>query len=84
VLFENEDSSDVPEGADWKDFINPNALQTVQAKVEKALVDAKPGEQFQFVRNGYFVADSKDSEPGKPVFNRTVTLKDAWAKAKKK
>jgi glutaminyl-tRNA synthetase len=82
VLFENEDSSDVPEGVDWKDQINPNALVTVTAKVEKALVDAKPGERFQFVRNGYFCADTKDSAPGKPVFNRTVTLKDAWAKKK--
>lgn len=84
VLFENEDPSDVPEGQDWKDFINPNALTITQAKIEKALVQAKPGEQFQFVRNGYFVVDSKDSHPGKPVFNRTVTLKDAWAKAQKK
>ena len=80
VLFENEDPSDVPEGTDWKELINPNALQTVQAKIEKALIDAEPGEQFQFVRNGYFCVDTKDSQPGKPVFNRTVTLKDAWKK----
>ena len=80
VLFENEDPSDVPEGTDWKELINPNALQTVQAKIEKRLIDAKPGEQFQFVRNGYFCVDTKDSQPGKPVFNRTVTLKDTWKK----
>lgn len=84
VLFENEDPSDVPAGKDWKDLINPNALKTTQAKIEKALVNAKPGEQFQFVRNGYFVVDSKDSQPSNPVFNRTVTLKDAWAKVQKK
>ena len=84
VLFENEDPGDVPEGKDWKDLINPTALSTTQAKIEKALIDGKPGEQFQFVRNGYFVVDSKDSRPGKPVFNRTVTLKDSWAKAQKK
>lgn len=84
ILFENEDPSDVPEGKDWKDLINPNALKTTQAKIEKSLVDAKPGERFQFVRNGYFVVDSKDSQPGKPVFNRTVTLKDAWANVQKK
>lgn len=85
VLFENEDSSDVPEGKDWKDMINPNALVVMnQAKVEPFLADAKSAEQFQFVRNGYFCVDSKDSTPGKPVFNRTVTLKDAWSKSQKK
>jgi len=51
--------------------------------VEPALARAQPGEQFQFLRQGYFVADA-DSGPGKPVFNRTVTLKDTWAKLAKK
>ena len=79
VMFENEDASDVPEGKDWKDLINPNALVVMKnAKLEPILADAKSGERFQFVRNGYFCVDSKDSKPGKPVFNRTVTLKDAW------
>ncbi len=82
VLFENEDTSDVPEGKDWKDLINPNAKKVVQAKIEPCLADAKPGERFQFVRNGYFCIDSKDSSPEKLVFNRTVTLKDAWKKKK--
>ncbi len=82
VLFENEDTSDVPEGKDWKDLINPNAKKVVQAKIEPCLADAKPGERFQFVRNGYFCIDSKDSSPEKLVFNRTVTLKDPWKKKK--
>ena len=82
VLFENEDTSDVPEGKDWKDLINPNAKKVVQAKIEPCLADAKPGERFQFVRNGYFCIDSKDSSPEKLVFNRTVTLKDAWKRKK--
>jgi glutaminyl-tRNA synthetase len=85
VMFENEDPSDVPEGKDWKDLINPNALVVIQnAKVEPLLADASSGDSFQFVRNGYFCVDSKDSQPGKLVFNRTVTLKDAWSKQQKK
>ncbi len=85
VMFEQEDPSDVPEGKDWKDLINPNALQVVSgAKLEPSLGDAAIGDRFQFERTGYFCVDSKDSQPGKPVFNRTVTLKDAWSKAQKK
>ena len=84
-LFSNEDTADVPEGKDWKDFINPNAKTTLtNAKLEPMLKDACRGDRFQFVRMGYFCVDSKDSQPGKPVFNRTVTLKDAWAKKQKK
>ncbi len=79
VLFENEDASDVPEGQDWKDMINPNAVQVVpNAKLEPSLASAVAGEKFQFERMGYFCADSKDSAPDKLVFNRTVTLKDPW------
>ena len=48
--------------------------------LEAALKDAQPEERFQFERHGYFVADSKDSKPGQPVFNRTVTLRDSWGK----
>lgn len=83
VLFQQEDPSDVPEGQDWKDQINPEALVVKQAKVEQALGDAQPGQRFQFVRNGYFVVDP-DSTPDRPVFNRTVTLKDSWAKVQQK
>lgn len=84
-LFENEDPSDVPEGTDWKDMINKNALTVLSnAKLEPMLKDAKVGERFQFVRMGYFCVDSKDSAAGKPVFNRTVTLKDPYTKGKGK
>jgi glutaminyl-tRNA synthetase len=65
---------------DYLDDINPNSVKTITAQLEPALKDAKPQEAFQFERHGYFVADRKDSVAGKPVFNRTVTLRDAWQK----
>ena len=64
----------------YLDDINPNAINTINAQLELALKDAKPEDRFQFERHGYFVADQKDSVAGKPVFNRTVTLRDAWQK----
>ncbi len=69
-------------GKEYLDDINPNAKQTINVFLEPSLKDVKPGEQFQFERHGYFIADNADSKPGKPVFNRTVTLKDTWAKEK--
>jgi glutaminyl-tRNA synthetase len=81
VLFTNENADDVPEGVDWKETLNPNSLTVLRGcKLEPSLADAKPGDRFQFERNGYFCADSKDSAPDHLVFNRTVTLKDQWAK----
>ena len=71
---------------DFKELLNPNSLETVRAFVEPALVEAaRSGAQtnFQFMRKGYFILDA-DSTPNRPVFNRTVTLKDAWAKEQKK
>ena len=65
---------------DYLDDINPNSVQTINAQLESSLKDAKPEDRFQFERHGYFVADKKDSIVGKPVFNRTVTLRDAWQK----
>jgi glutaminyl-tRNA synthetase len=65
---------------DFKKFINPHSLDVVRAKLEPALADATPRDYVQFERLGYFVADAKDSAPGRPVFNRTLTLKDTWAK----
>jgi glutaminyl-tRNA synthetase len=62
---------------DFKTFINPQALEIVQAVLEPSLVSAQAGERFQFEREGYFCADT-DSQPGKPVFNRTVGLRDSW------
>ncbi|MGQ0442494.1 MAG: glutamine--tRNA ligase/YqeY domain fusion protein [Methylophilaceae bacterium] len=65
---------------DYLNDLNPNSVQTITAQLEPSLKDAKPEDRFQFERHGYFVADRKDSVAGKPVFNRTVTLRDAWQK----
>ncbi len=65
---------------DFLEDINPNSVTTIKAQLEASLKEAKPAETFQFERHGYFVADRKESVAGKPVFNRTVTLKDAWQK----
>ncbi len=79
-LFQSEDPMDVPEGGDWRDTLNPGSLEVLStARLEGALGGAKPGERFQFERLGYFCADP-DGAPGRPVFNRTVGLKDSWAK----
>jgi glutaminyl-tRNA synthetase len=61
--------------------INPEAFKVVQAMVEPSLAAAAPEDRFQFEREGYFVADLADSKPGKPVFNRTVGLRDSWGGA---
>lgn len=70
------------EGRDFKTFLNPNSLEVLPAaKLERSLGEAKPGARYQFERLGYFSVDANDSTPGgKLVFNRTVTLKDTWAK----
>lgn len=65
---------------DFLSFLNPDSCRTVTAYAEPALQEAEPGERFQFERLGYFCADTRDSRPGAPVFNRTVTLKDSWAR----
>jgi glutaminyl-tRNA synthetase len=67
------------EDKDFKEFLNPHSLDTVQGVLEPALAGSAPGTPVQFERLGYFCADP-DSAPGRPVFNRTVTLKDTWAK----
>ncbi len=79
-LFAHEDLNHLPEGKDWRDLLNPASLNAVRAKVEPALLAVSPGTRVQFERTGYFCADAKDSKPEQPVFNRTVTLKDSWAK----
>ena len=69
---------------DWKSNLNPASLTLVQqARLEPALGTATVGSRFQFERLGYFCVDA-DSKPGQPVFNRTVTLKDTWAKEQSK
>jgi len=73
-------------GAGGRDFLqdlNPDSAKVITAQLEPALKDAQPEERFQFERHGYFVADSKDSKPGAPKFNRAVTLRDSWDKAAK-
>ena len=84
-LFTVEDplAQAAAEGKDYHTFLNPDSLETITAQCEPALADAKQDGRFQFERIGYFVADP-DSKPGAPAFNRTVTLKDAWAKEAKK
>jgi glutaminyl-tRNA synthetase len=76
----------VPEpdaAGDFKSFVNPHSLEVVPAKCEPALASARPEERYQFERLGYFALDS-DSTPEKQVWNRTITLKDTWAKEAKK
>jgi glutaminyl-tRNA synthetase len=83
-LFTQENLADLEEGKDPLDYLNPNSLEVVpHAKLEPSLANAGPGSRYQFERLGYFCADL-DSKPGKPVFNRTVALKDTWAKVEKK
>jgi glutaminyl-tRNA synthetase len=79
-LFLNENPEDAPQGKTFLDNINPNSIKLVQAMVEPELAKLPPGTRVQFERNGYYCVDEKDSKPGHPVFNRTVTLKDTWAK----
>ena len=76
-LFDVED----PSGDDWLAQLNPRSLEVVTgAKLEPSLAAAAPGSRWQFERLGYFCVDPVDSRPGAVVFNRTVTLRDTWAK----
>jgi glutaminyl-tRNA synthetase len=80
-LFSVSDPDVAEEGKDWKSNLNPDSLKIITAKAEPGLANAMPEEKYQFQRTGYFCVD-KDSAPGKIIFNRTVTLKDDWAKMK--
>jgi len=80
-LFMSEDPEDVPEGEDYKKNLNPDSLKVIRGYVEPFAAGTKPLDKFQFERLGYFCTDS-DTTDEKPVFNRTVALKDSWAKAK--
>ena len=83
-LFLKENPGDVEEGKDVLDNLNPNSLQVIaHAKLEPSLADATVGARYQFERLGYFSVDP-DSKPGKLIFNRTIALKDTWAKVEKK
>ena len=83
-LFDKREPTKVPEGGRWQDNLNPGSLEVLEGcKLEPSLAEASPGERFQFERRGYFCVDTVDSAPGEPVFNRTVTLRDSWAKIEK-
>jgi glutaminyl-tRNA synthetase len=83
-LFLKENPSDVAEGEDALDHLNPNSLEVIAgAKLEPSLASAAVGSRYQFERLGYFCVDP-DSKPGKQVFNRSIALKDTWAKVEKK
>ena len=84
-LFTVEDPNREEDGKTFIDHLNPDSLEVIrEAKLEPGLADTGPGTLYQFERLGYFCADAKDSQPDKPVFNRTVTLRDAWAKQQAK
>jgi len=83
-LFLKANPSDEKESADFKTYLNPNSLEALTScRVEPTLAGAAPGSRYQFERLGYFCVDTKDSSDQSLVFNRTVTLRDTWAKIKK-
>jgi len=83
-LFFKPNPNDVKDGDDFKDYLNPNSLETLTScRVEPSLKSATPGSRYQFERLGYFCVDSGESSEEKLVFNRTVTLRDQWAKIQK-
>ncbi|HEY7568888.1 MAG TPA: glutamine--tRNA ligase, partial [Gemmatimonadaceae bacterium] len=80
-LFSVPDPDAVPEGQEFTSVLNPQSLIIVrQAKIEPSVANDPPGSRYQFERTGYFMSDPVDSKPGALVFNRTVTLRDSWAK----
>jgi glutaminyl-tRNA synthetase len=84
-LFAKPDPDDVPEGKSFLANLNPESLVTLgDCQVEPSLASARPGDRFQFERLGYFCVDSVDSTEDNLVFNRTVSLRDTWAKIQKK
>jgi len=84
-LFGVENPDEAPNGGTFLDNINPNSLEVLTtAQLEPSLLNALPGEHYQFERLGYFFVDPVDSQPEKPVFNRTSTLRDSWVKEAKK
>ena len=83
-LFQSENPDKAEEGKTFLDNLNPNSLEIISAKIEPELANTPPESRYQFERVGYFYSDPVDSTPGKPVFNRTVTLRDTWGKTTKK
>ena len=83
-LFTVEDPGEVRDGAGFESVLNPDSQEIVTGYIEPSLAGAAPGSRYQFERLGYFCVDSKDSSAERMVFNRTVTLRDSWAKIEKK
>jgi len=84
-LFTKENPGDVEEGSDFTDYLNPDSLEVLEScKIEPALAGAAPGSRYQFLRQGYFCVDPDSLTAGKMVFNRTVSLRDTWAKIQRK
>lgn len=84
-LFSVENPGDTEEGSHFKDYLNPNSLEILTGcRLEPGLRSVTAGSIFQFERLGYFCADSRDHRPDRPVFNRTVTLRDTWARIRQK
>ena len=84
-LFSKPDPNETEEDGDFIDNLNPDSLETLTGCIlEPSLAKAAPGELYQFIRHGYFCVDSRESTGGSPVFNRTVSLRDTWAKISKK
>ena len=84
-LFMAEDPLQTDDGGDWKDNLNPDSLEVLDdCKLEPALGESVAGDNCQFERHGYFCVDPVDSAPGRLVFNRTVSLRDAWARLQKR
>ncbi|MCB0282102.1 MAG: glutamine--tRNA ligase/YqeY domain fusion protein [Calditrichae bacterium] len=83
-LFSVANPDEAKDDEEFKSFINKASLKVASCKIEPSLKDAHPGDRFQFLRHGYFCADSKDFSSVNPVFNRTVSLRDSWAKIEKK
>jgi len=84
-LFNHPNPDKAGEGKDYKDHLNPDSLRTLtHCFLEASLADAQSGEQFQFEREGYFCLDSETVAGDRPVFNRTITLRDTWAKIEQK
>lgn len=83
-LFTDPAPDDNRHQEDWKTFFNTDSIEVIKALVEPELAEARQEQRFQFERIGYFCVDAIDSKPGQPVFNRTVSLRDTWARIKQK
>ena len=84
-LFTRENMRVLEDGKGFLDYLNPDSLETLaDCKVEPSLASAAPGDRMQFERLGYFCADPDTTAAGRPVFNRTVTLRDTWARIQKR